>query len=300
MKEKKCVLCGDLQQPRLLYPATITTSKGAAKLYSARRPADTIHFQINICDRCGLVFSSPIFSADTIQRFYHQSVCTYEELVPFTTRTYERLVVPLRKKLPRQPRVLEIGCGTGFFLERLRRSGVKQVWGVEPGQAMVERAPHTLRRRIKRSFFRRGLFGKDSFDLVACFHTLDHMLEPNAAVKAMYEVLKPGGIALIVVHDSAGWSVKILGEKSPIFDVEHIYLFNKQTLGSLFEKHGFVVDSVSNVVNTYPLAYWVSMAGLPARLTSEVLWLLKAMGVATKPVSLAAGNMALMAHKPKL
>lgn len=297
MTKKKCALCENLQQIKVLYPATVTKGQVGAKLYSARRPMDNLHFQINKCERCGLLFSSPIFSVAQIRTFYKKSGCTYGELVPFAAETYGALFASCKSLLPKQPKVLEIGCGTGFFLERLKQQGINQVWGVEPGKAMVETAPAWLRPRIKRGFFKRGMFRKGSFDLVACFHTLDHVLDPSMVVKAMFEVLKPGGLAVTLVHDTAGLSVKLFGEKSAIFDVEHIYLFNQKTLRKLFEKFGFVTRDVINVTNRYPLSYWLTMSGLPQRLKRGSLRLVKWVGWDTTPLSLAAGNIAIVATK---
>ena len=194
--------------------------------------------------------------------------------------------------MPKKPQVVEVGCGTGFFLERLKGLGITNVWGVEPGKAMVNQAPGWLKRRIHPGLFKRGLFPPNRFDLICCFHTLDHLVSPRTFIKESYRILKPGGLIMIVVHDSQGWSVKLWGERSPIFDIEHIYLFDKKNLSTVFKRDKFEIIDVFDLVNTYPLEYWLKMSGLPS-------WLKHAGLLAKLPVSLKGGNIALVARKPR-
>ncbi len=53
---------------------------------------------------------------------------------------------------------------------------------------------------------------------------------------------------------------KILRDRSPIIDVEHIYLFNKITLSRLFTEANFAVLNVGDIKNSYPINYWLRLA----------------------------------------
>ncbi|MBI2010135.1 MAG: class I SAM-dependent methyltransferase [Candidatus Chisholmbacteria bacterium] len=245
-----------------------------------------------------MIFSSPIWAPNVIAKFYRLATCTYAPQIPYAAETYWQLFDTYRDKGVNQPRVLEIGCGTGFFLETLRQKGIKDVWGVEPGVAMVDQAPEWLRRRIKLGMFHKGMFTGGRFDVVVSWHTLDHLVDPVMVVKEVKRLLKPGGLVVVVVHDTEGISIKLWGEKSPIFDIEHVYLFNKQTLRELFMRHKFNVLNLGEVTNSYPPTYWLRMSGLPA-------WLKKAGQVAVRwlnldrlSVPLKAGNISLVARKP--
>lgn len=293
-----CALCGKNQDIRELYPATFDIKKISNKTYYARRLPDNIHYRIVRCSRCGLVFSSPILPPSQITKLYRRSICTYDEQIPFVTKTYLDLFFRIRRYLPKQLKVLEVGCGSGFFLKALQRKSIHNVWGVEPGKQMVEEAPERLRHRITNDVFKKQQFARDTFDAVCCFHTLDHMTDPNMFAKEAYNILKPGGFVLVVVHDTDGLSVKLFGERSPIFDIEHIYLFNKQTLRQLFLKHGFASVNVSDLTNTYPLSYWFRMSGLPASVKSIGQNILRVLGLAGTPFSFPGGNIALIAQKP--
>lgn len=290
MVEIICALCGKKQQTEILYPQTFQREQISPQLYCARRKPDHVHYQILRCRRCGLVFSSPILLPAKIARFYRSSLCTYEEQIPFATETYLELFERAVSNLGDlgSLRVLEIGCGNGFFLSALWERGVREVFGVEPSKKMVSDAPVKLRKRIITDIFRAGQFPKNHFDLVSTFHTLDHIVDVSLFMEEVFFLLKKGGVFLAVVHDTEGLSVKLLGERSPIFDIEHIFLFNRETLRKLCEKFGFWVIDVVEVQNKYPLSYWLKMLGVPEKLVSFL----------RIPISLRAGNIAVVARKP--
>src|SRR3989344_2313148 len=161
-----CAICGKKQQVRILYPATFKEKNISRKTYSARRLPDKIHYRILKCEKCSLVFSSPIFSVEKLLKFYKNRLCNYKDQIPYLIKTYFKLINGIKKFLPKNPKVLEVGCGNGFFLKALRDSGfTKNVFGVEPGSKMVLEADSSLRNKIKVNVFKSNLFSKDSFDL---------------------------------------------------------------------------------------------------------------------------------------
>lgn len=101
----------------------------------------------------------------------------------------------------------------------------------------------------------------------------------------------------VIVHDEHALQAKLFGEKSPIYDVEHVYLFNPHTLSSVCENSGLQVVEVFTVCNTYPLDYWLRMSPIPGRnfyrKASERLH------ISQIPVCLPAGNIGVIARKPR-
>jgi SAM-dependent methyltransferase len=293
-----CALCGEKQQTKVLFQATFKNKDLSEETYSARRLPDKIHYRILKCGKCGLIFSSPIFSINKLSKFYERSTCNYKDQIPYLVKTYFKIVKPLKDNLPHNPKVLEIGCGNGFFLKALNDlKFTNNVFGVEPSSKMVSEADPGIRNKIKASIFKPGLFPKNYFDLILCFHTLDHIFNPNEFVQNACSVLKRNGYIVIVVHDTDGLSVKIFGEKSAVFDIEHIYLFNKKTLGEIFAHNGFKVVSVSDLINSYPLSYWVQMSGFPNVIRKCANFVFNLLGINRKEASIPAGNITLIARK---
>jgi hypothetical protein len=116
-------------------------------------------------------------------------------------------------------------------------------------------------------------------------------------VKVCAEILRPGGLAYFVTHDVEALPAKLMGEMSPIIDVEHIYLFGKATLSRLVKESGLEVLAVRSMKNRYPLNYWLKMLfkkGFGA-LAGD---LVRKSGLGKFAIPIAAGNIFVVARKP--
>lgn len=100
-------------------------------------------------------------------------------------------------------KVLEIGCGRGFYLKTL-----KSIWpdleitGVDLNRKYLKRAKEfigDLRVNLKEANATKLPFADKTFDRIIASEVLEHILEDEKAISEMYRVLKPGGIALITV-----------------------------------------------------------------------------------------------------
>lgn len=294
MVVKECALCGKKQKIRLLYPESLKRTSINTNSFSARRIPDRTHYQINRCQKCGLIFSSPVFSEEEINSLYKKSDMIYDNLTKFLSRTYFSYLKPALPK-NKDLSLLDVGCGDGFFLKAIQELTGLEVWGIEPSQKAIKKAASSLRTHIKNDVLRKGVFSQANFNIVTCFHTLDHVVDPNEFLKVARGLLKKGGFAFFVVHDSEGLSVQLFGEKSPIFDIEHIYLFNKKTLRKLFKNNGFKRVEVFDIKNTYPLSYWIKMTPLPKSIKIPLINLFQKPHLNNLSCTLGAGNIGILA-----
>jgi len=297
MIDINCAICGKEQRTKILYPASFKESDLSSHVYSARRLPDRVHYRILRCMNCGLIFSSPILPDSKIASLYKGSFCSYDEQVPYTTKTYLDLFKKINKNIPKDPRVLDIGCGNGFFLDGLTKIGINRVYGVEPSSKMANEAPKEFRKNIKIDVFKKDLFPKNYFDAVCCFHTLDHVVDPNEFIQTTWDILLPGGYALFVVHNTGSLFAKIFGEKWPIFDIEHIYLFNNSTLDSLFLKHKFRNIKTFNVNNVYPLSYYAKMSPFSMDTKNMLKNIINKFRISHLKLPLPSGNIGIIAQK---
>jgi len=249
------------------------------------------------CNVCGLIYSNPILPVEKIERLYRKSHFTYDEHVKNLNETYGHYLSLLSEQVPSKNRLLEIGCGNGFFLDHAKILGYRETYGIEPSEhAVAEHSPSSSRKIIQ-DFFKPNLFPSGFFDLICSFQTLDHLLDPNTMIRESHHILKREGLVLIIVHDASSLLSRILGERSPIFDIEHIYLFDKKTLPSIFEKHGFRVMGVFSVQNRHALGYWLSLFPFSPPIKQSLFWLMRKTGFYHFPLWLKAGNIALVAKK---
>ncbi|HEY7391302.1 MAG TPA: class I SAM-dependent methyltransferase [Bryobacteraceae bacterium] len=196
-------------------------------------------------------------------------------------------------------RILEIGCANGFFLEKLQQAGFTDVYGVEPGKDAVQKALPPLRSRIINDFFHPGLFPESSFDAVCCFQIFDHIPDPNRFLSDIRKVLKPDGVLLAINHNIRAFITKLLGEKSPMYDIEHICLFDKKTIRRIFSSNGFEVAHAANLNNSYTLAYAAKMFPFPDRVKRRLISTLEGSALGRWNFRVPAGNMVTVGRKRK-
>ncbi len=86
-------------------------------------------------------------------------------------------------------------------------------------------------------------------------------------------------------------------ESSPIYDIEHTYLFNIENITQLFAKAGFTDVEAFAVPSTYSARHWIKMLPAPHSIREKTMQLAQKIGFADIPVKLYAGNMAVIARK---
>jgi SAM-dependent methyltransferase len=153
-------------------------------------------------------------------------------------------------------------------LEHLVTAGFKEVIGIEPSIAAIETAPKSTRAWIRHGIFREEDFVPESFDLVCCFMTLEHVQDPMTLTKSVHRLLRKGGAFVTVTHDYRSVVNRLLGKRSPIIDIEHMQLFSKQSARTMFESAGFQNIQVHSFTNRYSLQYWLRLSPFPKILKS--------------------------------
>ncbi len=183
------------------------------------------------------------------------------------------------------------------MLELAHDGGWAGVRGVEPSKDAIAKARRDIRRRIAADVMRPDLFEHDSFDAVTMFQVLDHMPDPVGLLDECRRVLRPGGVAMAFNHNVRAWSARLLGERSPIVDIEHTYLYSPATMRRLFDRAGFDVVSVRPVRNTYSISYLAHLLPLPARQKRPLLSLLRRSRLGRREATVPLGNLCLIARR---
>jgi len=294
MRELYCAVCNSSRY-RVRYPERIPSLKTLD--FSARRAPQKHHAQMVECVNCGLVYSNPYFDDNLLRTLYQDAAYIDEQQLENMAADYFRAFSGAVEHLDHHIRILEIGCANGFFLRRLANAGYSDIVGIEPGKDAVEHAEPSIRNHIINAFMQPGLFSPASFDAVCCFQIFDHLPDPNSFLREVHTILKPGGILLAINHNIRALVTKILGEKSPMYDIEHIYLFDKKTIRQILSANGFAVTLVANLTNSYTLGYAVKMFPLQPPLKRAITRALEVAAINTLTFRIPAGNMVSVARK---
>ena len=185
------------------------------------------------CTRCGLVYQNPRLNVERIKDYYddeyiaHRKKTSWGILTPLYSRAMENhdrrkdRLMSKHVKLDRGSEVLDVGCGAGTFLLRLRRLYGSRITGVDfkdlsslPGFDQLE--------------FHCGLFyGRDwgdrRFDLITMWHFLEHDYDPMRTLRLAGSLLKPEGRLVIEV---------------PRLDCLSFRLYHEPGLGCKRTEHG--------------------------------------------------------------
>ena len=293
----RCAICGTEDNARELYPANFDGEAFTAEVFSARRLPDLVHYRIVQCKRCGLVRSNPVIDQEALTKLYLQSALTYAKDIPNLRRTYGMYLRRLEKYKTQKKSFLEIGCGNGFLLEEALSQGYKNVLGVEPSESAAEQANPALKNLIYNDIMRPGLLSQ-RVDTIGMFQVFDHVPNPNEFLAACAEALLPGGLILCFNHNIEAVSARILGEKSPIIDIEHTFLYSPKTIQKLFQKNGFKVLEVGSARNFVSLFSILRLIPFPRNLKIKLLAFVERWPrLGRISMSLPLGNLYLIAQK---
>jgi len=139
---------------------------------------------------------------------------------------------------PAKARILEIGCGTGHNLKMFSRFG--RVEATELNETARKLASDRLGRKVRSAALPDlSMFKSSSFDLVALLDVLEHIPDDRQALRAIVDLLKPGGKLLVTVPGNPWmWSAH---------DVSHHHhrRYRKGALRRLAEEAGYEVELLS-------------------------------------------------------
>jgi SAM-dependent methyltransferase len=160
--------------------------------------------------------------------------------------------LPVILKYARGPRLLDVGCAAGFFIEAALDAGFDAV-GIELSPMAIELARPTVRGRITCGDVNVLLASEArQFDVVTAFDIIEHTLDPAAFLDDIGRVLAPGGLLVVSTPDTGHWLRRIMRDRWPMLQpFQHTFLFSQQAMRTLLVEHGYqpiVIESTRKVI----------------------------------------------------
>lgn len=211
-------------------------------------------FPIVRCLNCDMVFVNPRPTEEALDRFYaHYYPPESEKL---WQRQMEKVFLAEGlakiKKLVPAGRLLDVGCGYGYFLDLMQSAGWV-VTGVEISKDAARFAGEKLGLDVRHGQIEDAALPSNSFDVVTLWYVLEHAREPHMLLHEVWRVIKEGGFLIIRVPNRNVDVDKVLaslglGHFFLINPPRHLNDFSAKTLRLLLEKQGFDITEVKNSI----------------------------------------------------
>jgi len=146
----------------------------------------------------------------------------------------------LEKYQPNKGTLLDMGCGTGDFLQIAQQSGW-QVQGIEPNekarQIAVSKGATCITGTPDAS--------SQQYDAITLWHVLEHLPNLETQIKELQRLLKPNGTLIIAVPNYKSFDAGYYKQFWAAYDVpRHLWHFSKTSIQRLVEPVGMKVVAV--------------------------------------------------------
>lgn len=249
-KLNQCPICSSIEQFGFLKIADYFLTKEV--------------FSIAKCNNCGFLFTNPRPSGSEISKYYQSQDYishntnnsnlfskAYSIARNFSLRKKHSLI----SKLVKPGSILDIGCGTGEFLNFMRGKGWDTI-GIEPAENP---------RNFARNIYSLEVYDEQEldflssghFDVITLWHVLEHVPDLDQRLKQIKRLLSGGGVLLIALPNHESWDADYYKSYWAAWDVpRHLYHFSQQTINLLLDKNEF------SLISAIPMkmdAYYISL-----------------------------------------
>ena len=240
-EEVACYLCGSREHDHFITAEDDLTG----------RPG---RFRFVTCRACGLAYQNPRLTLARVADFYDDNYIAHRKrrdwgiLTPLLDRAMTRLDADKERLVARYcpltstTAVLDVGCGSGSFLQRLRRRHGVQAAGLDFKD--LSSSPF-----MEGVSFHQGLFyevdlGPARFDVVTMWHFLEHDYDPLRSLRTARGLLRPGGRLVVEVPRLDSRTFAWFGSRWPGLQApQHTTLLDRPHLVAMMQASGFeIVD----------------------------------------------------------
>ena len=214
-------------------------------------------FEISECEGCGLKITNNIEPEENADRYYqsenyisHSNTSKgfinliYHQIRRYMLGRKRRLIERLSKR--KSGSLLDIGTGTGFFLNGMANHGWK-VTGTEKSESAREFAREKFNIHINTPSDINSFNGKQ-FNIITLWHVLEHIYNLNEYMEQLVRLMKDDGFLIIAVPNSTSFDARFYKKFWAAYDVpRHIWHFSPEQVKLLGEKHGLKLNGIKKM-----------------------------------------------------
>ncbi|MCM3901720.1 MAG: class I SAM-dependent methyltransferase [Pyrinomonadaceae bacterium] len=175
--------------------------------------------------------------------------------------------------VPRNVRVLDIGCGFGASLGYHTARGC-DVYGVEADEN-IRRVAEKFGYKVYVGPFDDSKYEAEFFDYVTMDQVIEHVTDPLSTLRGVARILKSGGTAILSTPNAGGWGAKFFGRHWINWHAPyHMQFFSRRSMQLSAEQAGLVVAEAKMITNSDWLrCQWIHLVSYPKLGEPSRFWL---------------------------
>jgi SAM-dependent methyltransferase len=216
------------------------------------------------CLTCGLAQLQPTPTPETLRSLYETDTyfggvgsgySEYESQEPEYIATFREDVRRMAEFVP-SGRVLEVGCGYGYFLQCALQAGY-DAYGIDLSPTAVKRASERLPDRVFCGLLEEVPEIQElQYDVIFGSHLIEHLTEPGAFLEHAGRLLRPGGLLVLVTPNIRSLLSRASGRRWVSYKIpEHVSYYDPRTITDLLNRAGFSVRAIDSAYQYYALPF---------------------------------------------
>lgn len=200
-----------------------------------------------LCDSCNVVLSPAIWQPQANEAMEEEWFGEpSQDALSFWVNQFEawnnkKTLARLAEATSPGRRLLEIGVGSGSFLNAARQIGY-EVMGCDLSMPICQRIRRTYNIQMHGEHLA-ALAGESRFDVIVMNHVLEHVNQPIEFLRNVHRLLAPGGIAHIAVPNMGCWEASLPGWTS--YEPYHLAYFTPETLKRTVYASGLSIEQIT-------------------------------------------------------
>jgi SAM-dependent methyltransferase len=176
------------------------------------------------------------------------------------------------RHVPRNVRVLDIGCGLGQTLAYHKNRGC-EAFGME-ADGNVQAIARRYGLNIRQGIFDGTQFDSAFFDYVTLDQVAEHVTDPHALLQGIARVLKPGGKVIITTPNPRSLGARLYGRRWLNWHTPyHLQFYTPRSLGLAARQAGLELLSAKTITaSEWQFYQWEHLRTFPAHRERSSFW----------------------------
>jgi 2-polyprenyl-3-methyl-5-hydroxy-6-metoxy-1,4-benzoquinol methylase len=199
------------------------------------------------CHACGLVYNGIKLRDKEESAYLSKNFLQNYSKIYKKQYAYALEYMKILKNKVKGEKMLDVGCGTGIFMEAAERIGFKTI-GTEPFKPSVKIA-RQKKLKVVNKILSKTKFSKKKFDLILAIEVIEHFSNPVKEFRIMSRLLKKDGLIILQTSNQSSLTSLIKGKKRNYYYYDHLCYFSPKTLNYALDKVGLkIVKKYAGIV----------------------------------------------------